>query len=314
MTTTFIRAAEVWAPSDDGQLLEYRAGAFGTARRFEAISQSMCFGRGEGLPGRAWDEGRPQLLRQFDAAHFRRAAAAQAAGFTCAAALPFFTGDVLKAVLVVYCAHGAGAASALELWHQDPRVTTDMTLVDGAYGPGAQTFESISHDTTLPRGVGLPGLAWQRGEGVFMEDITDGTGRFLRAAYASSAGLQRGLALPAGARSAESHVLTFLAGASLPLAQRVERWAPGENRARLHRVEAFSELHGGRSQADASLPLDGAGSIAQAFASGMPAINAHPRSEPGAPAAAAAGIGATALIVVPVQWEDEVSEVVALYL
>lgn len=70
--------------------------------------------------------------------------------------------DVLSAVLVFFCGHDPAQASALELWHHDARITTDMTLVDGAYGPNAQPFESISHETYLPRGVGLPGLAWQR--------------------------------------------------------------------------------------------------------------------------------------------------------
>jgi len=72
MTSTFIKAAEVWLPSNDGTLLEFGSGAFGAARRFAAISREMCFGRGEGLPGRAWDEGRPILLPRFEGSNFRR--------------------------------------------------------------------------------------------------------------------------------------------------------------------------------------------------------------------------------------------------
>ncbi|CAN7521171.1 GAF domain-containing protein [Variovorax sp. LjRoot130] len=314
MTSTFIKAAEVWLPSDDGSLLEFGSGAFGAARRFAAISREMCFGPGEGLPGRAWDEGRPILLRQFEGSNFRRISAARDAGLDCAIALPLFVHDRLTSVLVIFCGHEAAAASCLELWHHDARITSDMRLVDGAFGANAQAFESASLETYLPRGVGLPGLAWQRGEAVFMENLPT-TGRFLRAHEAADAGLLRGLAIPVGSRLDDSHVVTFLAGATLPLARRIERWVPAAPGGLLQRVYAFSELHGGASLIEATLPLSAPmGSIARAWLSGVPAINDWPASEPGAPAAAATAIGSWALLAIPVVWESEVVEVVALYL
>jgi len=316
MTSTFIKAAEVWLPNDDGSLLEFGSGAFGPARRFAAISREMCFGPGEGLPGRAWDEGRPILLRQFEGSNFRRNSAARDAGLTCAVALPLFVHDSLTSVLVIFCGHEAATASCLELWHHDARITSDMKLVDGAFGASAQAFESASQETYLPRGVGLPGLAWQRGEAVFLEDLPAAPGRFLRAQEAADAGLLRGLAIPAGSRLEDSHVVTFLAGATLPLARRIERWVPaGPRSSVLRRVYAFSELHGGASLIEATLPLSvPMGSIARAWLSGTPAINDWPASEPGASAAAATAIGSTALLAIPVVWESEVVEVVALYL
>ena len=61
-TKTFIRVVEVWVPDAEQSLLEFGGGLYGSAARFGMASRSMCFGRGEGLPGRAWDEDRPQLL------------------------------------------------------------------------------------------------------------------------------------------------------------------------------------------------------------------------------------------------------------
>jgi hypothetical protein len=315
---TFIRAAEVWLPSEDGSLLEFGAGAFGTARRFAALSRSMCFGRGEGLPGRAWDEGRPLLLRQFEGSYFQRTAAARAAGLSCAIAMPIFVGGGLKAVLVVFCGHLPGRPDALELWHADPRVTTDMTLVDGAYGDGLPDFEAASRETYLPRGTGLPGLAWQHGEAQFMEDLVASPARFVRAEQAAEAGMRRGLGIPLGARTEGGYVVTFLAGAELPLAQAIERWTPNDDRTRLVRLLAFSEQHGGRSKVSAELTLSGGmahgGAIERAWTTGVPAINDSPSTEPGAPAAVAAAIGSTALLAVPVALDDGVVEVIALYL
>jgi putative methionine-R-sulfoxide reductase with GAF domain len=319
MDSTFIKAAELWLPSGDGSLLEFGGGAFGPAQRFAALSRSMCFGRGEGLPGRAWDEGRPILLHDFAGADFRRTDAARSAAFTCAIALPYFDDGLIAGVLVLFCSHDPVQTSALELWHHNARVTGDMTLADGAYGASAPDFEAVSRDTYLSPGVGLPGLAWQRGEAVLIEDLASVPGRFLRSEMAAEAGLQRGLAIPVGSRGDDGHVVTFLAGARLPLARRIERWVPDAASTQLDRVFAFSELHGGRSTLAARLPIgkDGSvptSSISKAWRGAMPVINAEPATEEGPPAAAAAAIGSAALIAIPVLRDGAVSEVVALYL
>jgi hypothetical protein len=319
MTHTFIKAAEVWLPSADGTLLDFHAGAFGAARRMAAVSRDMCFGRGEGLPGHAWEEARPVLLPGFEATYFRRTAAAHAGGLSCAVALPTFADGKLLAVLVLFCGHHEAQPGALELWRYDASVAVDMVLAEGAYGPIGAAFESISHDTYLPRGTGLPGMAWKRGEAVFMEELGAAQGGFLRGEQAARDGLQRGLAIPLDSVSENCHVVTFLAGPQLPLAQRIERWAPDAAGTMLRRTYAFSELHGGRSLLEAELPIAvpagaAAGTIVDAWTSGLPAINEHPASEPGAPAAAASAIGATALLAIPIRWDGAVTEVLALYL
>ena len=71
---TFIRMAEVWLPSADGTLLEPGGGIYDAAPAFGAATRQMCFGRAEGLPGRAWDEGRPLLLSPLDGSTFKRTA------------------------------------------------------------------------------------------------------------------------------------------------------------------------------------------------------------------------------------------------
>ena len=111
---TFIRATEIWLPSSDGLLLEFGGGLFAGAAHFAAISRAMCFGRAEGLPGSAWEEGRPILLKQFEGSNFRRTAAAKAAGLGCAVALPMFLGDRLTSVLVFFCSDNAAQGGALE--------------------------------------------------------------------------------------------------------------------------------------------------------------------------------------------------------
>ena len=312
---TFIRATEVWLPSADQTLLEFGGGLFGGATHFAAISRQTCFGRGEGLPGQAWDEGRPILLKQFEGSNFRRTAAAKAAGLSCAVAVPVFIGDELNAVLVFFCADEAAHKGAIELWRNNPRVTSDMTLVDGRYGAHAAALEAISRETFLPRGSGLPGTAWQRGSPVFVEDLGQSR-RFLRSKTAADAGMHRGLAIPCSTRANENHVLTLLASADTPIARRIETWAPDAESLRLRRVFGFCEVAGAlASGADDSIALGvDAGRVAQAFLTGVPTLCDNAAAEPGAAGVAAGACGASSLVALPIVSEGgEITETLVLY-
>jgi hypothetical protein len=300
---SFIRIAEIWVPSPDHTLLEFGSGLFGAAKSFAAATRSLCFGRGEGLPGQAWDEGRPILLKDFDSLHFHRTAAAQAAGLSCAIALPILVGQTLKAVVVLFCGSDDALAGAIELWHNNPRVTSDMTLVDGYYGTASDAFETLSKDTFLPRGTGLPGLAWQRGTAVFMENLGE-SARFLRGETAAEAGITRGLAIPCPTQTEEAYVMTLLSAMGTPLAQRMESWGPDAAHQQLQRSFGFCETQGTLSTTTDAIPLDKTQNpIVRAFLSGVPVINEI-----------TGGDEATSMIAIPVVADGEVSEVLALYL
>jgi len=124
---TFIKATEVWVPTRDRARLELAGGLYGTAYQFGALSRSMSFARGEGLPHRTWDEGRPIVLKDLVSSYFLRGVAARAAGLTCAIAMPLFRRDVLSAVLVFFCGDPGTGAGEIELWHHDARVASDKT-------------------------------------------------------------------------------------------------------------------------------------------------------------------------------------------
>lgn len=317
---TFIRAAETWLPGGDGSELVAAPNSFDSGRRLEALGRTQGFRRGEGLPGRAWAEGRPVLMRELDASGFQRAGAAEAAGVTCAIAVPVFLSGSLKAVLVLFCGHLAGRPGALELWHAGDSVGGAITLVDGAYGESSAEFEAASRDIVLDRGDGLPGTAWQAGDLVFVDDLSAGSRRFRRAEQAVGAGMKRGLAIPFGSSGVGGYVLAVLAGADLPLALGVERWQADTARTKLTRTLSFSERHGGRNAAPAemSLPADRwvqGGAVAAAFATGVPMIVDCRAEEAGPVAATASKLGASALVVIPVVWGGSVVRSVAvLYL
>lgn len=220
-----IQAAEIWVPDEQQTLLEFGAGWYDQVPEFGVLSASMCFGRAEGLPGRAWDQGQPIVLDEWQQGYFRRAAAAQRAGLTCAVALPCYCDDQFKAVLVLFLGGEHREDGAVELWRNDSRITTDMTCVSGHYGATAQTLLAEAREAFLPRGFGLPGLAWQREGSVFMDGVSSSR-KFLRAEAADAAGIRHGLALPCAVPGNLHHVLTLFGTAHAPIARRLESWAP----------------------------------------------------------------------------------------
>jgi hypothetical protein len=271
----------------------------------------MCFGRAEGLPGRAWDEGRPVMLRRLEGPVFRRAQAARAAGLTCAVAVPTFVAGRLTSVVALLCGDDEADIGAVELWHNDPRLTGDLTLAEGYFGATMPELETLTRDGSLPRGAGAPGLAWQREAAVFIDNVAT-SAQFLRAQTAAHAGIVRALALPCSVRVNETWVLSLLSSASRPIARRIESWLPSELRTHLQRAYGHCEVRG-RIAADAPRP-DSAGSpIEAAWLTGAAQVGARDAVRR-LHAADAAAVDFTGMLAIPVVSENGVSEVVALYL
>jgi hypothetical protein len=293
MAKTFIRVIEYWVPSADGSLLEYGGGLFGPATRFAAVSRQLCFGRGEGLPGQAWEAGHPIVLKEFEGSYFRRAAAAKAEGLTCGIAVPIFKGEQLSAVMVIFCGDDADHAGAIELWANDPAETKDMTLVDGYYGTTGDTFEFISRSTSFRRGNGLPGMAWDKQKPVFLEDLGKGSG-FLRADGAVKVGINRGFAIPCSTLDGSNHVMAFLSALATPIARKVEIWELDVTGSQLLRSFGFSEVEGRLGVAASPIAGQNAGALGKAFTSGVPAV-----TEP--------------MIAIPVAPQGRITAVMALH-
>jgi hypothetical protein len=278
---TFIRLVEYWVPGTNG-LLEFGGGLFGKAASFAAITRRLCFGRGEGLPGQAWDQGQPVMLKQFQGSYFQRIAAADDEGLTCGIAVPTFVDGVLTAVTVFFCGDDDDHAGAIELWANHPTRSKDMRLTDGYYGNTGDTFEFVSRSTSFRQGNGLPGLAWDRQRPVFMENLGKGSG-FLRADNAVKVGINRGFAIPCASTDGSNQVLAFLSALATPIARRVEIWEPDTDGQRLQRTLGFSEVEGWldtRAGADIG---PASGPLGSAFCTGVPATEGSMFALPIAP-------------------------------
>ncbi len=308
---TFIRAVEYWVPGEDGSLLEFGAGLYGTSRHFEALSRELCFGRGEGLPGHAWEAGHPIVLKSFEGSYFRRTSEAHAVGINCGIAIPMYTGDKLSSVLVLFCGEDTSLAGAIELWHANPAVSPDMTLVDGHYGNTGDAFEFISRSTVFRKGTGLPGQAWAAQKPVFLPDLGRSSG-FLRADSAQKVGINRGLAIPYVMADGSVYVLTFLSALATPIARRVEIWQPGGASHAPQLSAGFCEVEGALvTAAKAVIPLSAEVPVKVALATALPVVR---KRDPSAALANPVLTTDGPLVALPVLFEGQVTAVVALYL
>ena len=303
---TFVEVAEVWVP-EDGRL-RLAAGNYGTLDAFAETSRATTFGKGEGLPGKAWDEARPVVLKAFDGSYFRRTEAAHAAGLTAAVAIPVFAGATLKAVLVVLCGDATGNAGgerigAIEVWEERDGT---LYLDDGYYG-AANHFEWVSRHTHFPKGQGLVGGVWAARTPILMRDLGSGY-RFVRADSAGKAGLTTGLGLPIPVPGGKTYVLTLLSARGTPLARRFEIWD-----ARVGRVGGTGEavLSDGICEREGPLWDDELerrtaawkGVVGRALGSGVPAVEAK----------GPATHGYDGVVALPIHQGGELSHVVAWY-
>ena len=213
----FVQASEVWVPKDGRLVLA--SGNFGALDGFRAASEAQSFAKGEGLPGKAWAEARPVVLKSFEGSYFRRTEAALAAGLTSAVAIPVFDRATLKAVLVVFCADDQVRTGAIEVWRETDKV---LRLEDGYYG-AAKQFEWVSQHTEFPRGQGLPGGVAASNTPMMLRDLGSGY-RFVRAESAGLAGLTTGLGLPVPVPNEAGYVVTLLSAMGTPIARRFEIW------------------------------------------------------------------------------------------
>ena len=297
-TPAFILATEVWVPGPSGDVLLRSDGIYGPLKPFEATAEDHGFARGEGLPGRAWKEGRPIVLTDLSGPGFLRTAPAGEAGLAAAVAIPVFSGAALKGVLVLFCGRDDAHVGAIEVW----RGTGDrMTLDAGFYG-AAPAFREVSEQTAFAPGQGLPGGVWAAGAPMLMRDLGASAG-FVRSAAARAAGLTTGLGLPVATPSGESFVLTLLSGRATPIARRFEIWEASPARPGRPAVATLTD-----GLCDEEGPLWGTerkaaawqGPVGRALATGAPVAEAMP----GRPAG---------MVALPQHVHGEVARVVAWY-
>lgn len=226
MKKSFIKATEIWEPNREKIQLILMNGHYGPHKEFQQYSKAFSFEYNEGLPGKAWAQKKPIILKSFDGSYFKRTDMAQKIGLTAAIAMPIFAGEFLHSVVVFLCGEDSGQAGAVELWGKDHDRLNEMKLLDGYYG-SMKDFEWISKSIKIMRGHGLPGNVWKEGMPYIMKNFQDSS-TFLRARNAAKEGITAGLGLPAWLIEDDGYVITFLSAKKTPIARRFEIWIPDD--------------------------------------------------------------------------------------
>ncbi len=299
----FVRVYEVWTPNDSSELLQLNSAYYGGLTSFEELSLKTSFAYGEGLPGMAWQQQRPVVLKDFDTTSFLRAEAAHAVGLTSGVAIPIFASDELKAVLVMLCGEKDSATGAIEVWQDDQ--LSGMAWVDGYYGD-MQRFEWLSKLIKFPPGVGLPGSVWQSATPQIIGDLPHSTS-FLRAANARDAGISTGIGIPfySPANTIDvTAVLTFLSANKTPIARRFEVWETLDNTDDLYFVAGIDQDRDKVEPADTHRRLTNfEGTVGQALKTGIPIISDSPKNS-----------AYHSMLAIPIQRLDKSYTVAVFYL
>lgn len=309
---TFIQVTEIWTPTRDRSILEFHDGWYGEHQSFGIVSRKMCFGYGEGLPGKAWAERRPVIFTDLQNAYFLRAEAARRAGLNCGVALPVFAGDFLLAVLVFFCAADEQHVGAIELWHNNAADGAELKLEDGYFGI-AESFKTVAQNTRFARGSGLPGLVWDSGMPQIMEDLGH-SGLFVRSDDARRIGINKGLGLPSPYAPGQNYAMTFLSALGTPIARRFEIWVPKADGSALVFKNGECDRKPGYGTALAAVELaPGASALSKSWTSGLPVLSEHIASESSPVGTSAKAAELDSVVAIPLLQDGRVTAITAMY-
>jgi putative methionine-R-sulfoxide reductase with GAF domain len=313
MKPTFIQVTEIWIPSPDRMRLDFAGGLHGPHGDFAAAAAGTHFNYDEGLPGKAWAERRPIVLADLQgSAWFRRKDAARAAGLTSGIAFPIFAGDYLLAVVTFFCGDDDENVGAIELWHNDAKLSTGMKLLEGYFGI-LDNFRFTASHTTFMRGFGLPGLVWESGLPVLLADLGSSQ-RFLRRDDARRVGINKGLGLPCQGAPGQQYVMTFLSALGTPIARRFEVWVPDAALGGLVIKDGLCDREPDFTAryADVVIP-DGTGLLGSVMRTGLPAVSANIAAEDSPVGAAASSARLSNVIALPMLTGGRLTAIVAMY-
>jgi hypothetical protein len=158
-----VGAMEVWHNTTDSEL-ELIDGYYGELDRFEWVSRRLSIMKGRGLPGSAWEKGKPIIIDDIGNSNsFLRASNAAKVGITTGLAIPFFNIGSGVQVLVFLSAKGTPIARRFEIWLPDADPDNDTLRFDAGQSVVGQDLAAKYAGTSIKKGEGLLGQCWLTG-------------------------------------------------------------------------------------------------------------------------------------------------------
>lgn len=186
---------EVWSPNYDSSALTWHSGYYGPLTEIRNLRVSTRFAPGEGLPGRAWKNRRPELVTKLTLTHdnFVRQEIAEGAGLTTGISIPLIQGPYIKAVVTLLSTAESPFGHVVEIW--EPNQAGDrLVRRDGYYGRFGKFYDDDA-DRTFEMGEGLPGQVWETAMPQLIAPLDEDSG-FARYQAAESAHLSVAIGIP----------------------------------------------------------------------------------------------------------------------
>ena len=303
---------ELWIPNQDGTALQLVNASYTGYESFKEISRDITFASGEGLPGRVWSTGLPEVMTALDTpASFVRARAAEEAGLSAGLGLPIVQNGAVTAVLTFLYSQGPEPSGIMEVWEPNQE-RTSLVWRSGFYGR-LDDVKEASKSTEFAFDQGLPGQVWKSKLPMLIPSLWP-TSDFARDEVAAVVGLTTGLAIPVVDGDSVRAVATLLSTSDMPFAKVMEIWLPNEDNTALRRESGYY----GRYSAfldPQTLPTfaHGEGLPGQVWASGVPQLIAPLDEQSGfARYQAAQSVDLTMAVGIPIIADGEVTAVVLM--
>jgi hypothetical protein len=138
-----------------------------------------------------------------------------------------------------------------------------------------EQFETISRQIHMPKGQGIPGIAWATGMPVLREDIGK-VNEFIRSVDAQLAGITTVLGIPVGNSDEQSYVMTFLSAKATPIAKRIQIWIPDLRGKQLVCQQGYSKNSNNLAEIFETISVNkGVGALGRVWLTGMPVISGN---------------------------------------
>jgi hypothetical protein len=176
--------------------------------------------------------------------------------------------------VVFLCGDDEAHAGAIEVWCNSPANRNTLKVMDGYYG-SLEYFETISKQINMAKGQGIPGLAWETGMPILMEDIGKAD-EYARVAEAQQAGITTGLGIPAGSTGELTYVITFLSAKDTPIAKRIQIWIPDQLGKHLVCQQGHSKNSNNLAEMFETITIEkGLGALGRVWLTGIPIITGN---------------------------------------
>jgi len=185
---------EVWTSRPGRSELGLGASRYAGLEHFGRLSRHVCFPRGSGVPGLAWDTGLPRLVEHVaESSDFMRRSGAESAGLDMALGIPISKGHQLLAVLLLLSSRDRPLARATELWLPGKRGDSLRLACSSGVYRDAEHVARASRRLDRPAGDGWIGRAWATR---CPQIVSDPSAAALQRDGAAEDGLSTALAIP----------------------------------------------------------------------------------------------------------------------